>query len=240
MILNNPIFSDLSTYNPKETIPFYENVFGWTYYQSYGYYTAYLNSKEVSGLYETPAKFKQMRMPHFWMTYISVDNVDETVSKAQKLGGIIEMTESIDGFGKVALIRDLQGAGFTIYEGNSLGDARTQNTPNTLVWNELHVSNIQNIVPFYQGIFNWSFEFIGEDTVQIYNQDQDHIADILEIPNEMKGKYEYWISCFGVSNLEETHKAILENGGSLISDEGKRKLFTDNSGQAFFYVSSID
>lgn len=239
MALNNPIFADLSTYSPAETKPFYENVFGWTYYHSYGYNTAYLNSREVSGLYETPAKFKQMRMPHFWMTYISVDSVKATVEKAKALGGIIEMVDSIEGFGKVALIRDVQGAGFTIYEGDLLHDSRTTDVPNTLVWNELHVSDIQKVMTFYQGIFDWTFEPADEETINVFNENSEHVADILEIPNVMKGKYEYWISSFGVSNLKESGDLILENGGSLVSDEGHRKLFTDNSGEAFFYITQL-
>lgn len=239
MVLNNPIFSDLSTYNPEETIPFYENVFGWTYYHSYGYYTAYLNSKEVAGLYQTPDKFKQMRMPHFWMTYIAVNNVDTTVEKARTLGGIIEMTETIPGYGKVALIRDPKGAGFTVYEGDKLKNTRTTNVPNTLVWNELHVSDIPKVIPFYEGIFNWSFEINKHEIAHVFNHNHEHVTDILEIPNEMKGKYEYWISSFGVEDLKESQKKILENGGTLIFNEGHRILFADNSGQAFFYITEL-
>jgi len=78
---NNPFFADLSTYSPKETIPFYENVFGWKYYETANYFTAYQGNKEVCGLYETPEKFKQMRMPHFWMTYIQVSDVEQTITK---------------------------------------------------------------------------------------------------------------------------------------------------------------
>ena len=51
---NNFIFADLSTYTPKETMAFYQTVFGWTYYEADGYYSAYKGDKEICGLYETP------------------------------------------------------------------------------------------------------------------------------------------------------------------------------------------
>jgi predicted enzyme related to lactoylglutathione lyase len=239
MVYNNPIFADLSTYSPKETMPFHENVFGWSYYESYGYYTAYLNSKQVSGLYETPDKFKQMRMPHFWMTYISVNSVDETVAIAQSIGGIIEMQEHIDGFGKVALRRAPLGAGFTVYEGNVLQSTRTENTANTLVWNELHVSDIHKVIPFYESIFNWSFEMNDQGTAHVYNEATEPIANIMTIPNSMKGKYEYWISSFAVTNLKESLNLVIQNGGSVVFDEGHRILVTDNSRQAFFYITEL-
>lgn len=47
-----------------------------------------------------------MKMPHFWMTYIKVKNVKLIVDKAHLLGGIVEIEQTLEGFGKVALIRD--------------------------------------------------------------------------------------------------------------------------------------
>lgn len=235
---NNFIFADLSTYTPKETMVFYETVFGWTYYESDGYYSAYKGNKEICGLYETPEKFKQMRMPHFWMSYIQVNSVDQTVDKVKKLGGIIEMVdESV--LGKVALIRDPQGSGFTVYEGENLTHTRTQNEANTLIWNELHVSDAANVIPFYEGIFNWDFVNRGNGTYNIQTHNGDHIADLMEIPNDFKGKYEYWVCSFGVEDLSKTRDKILNLGGTLVSDEGDKILMTDNSQEAFFYVKEV-
>ncbi len=233
---NNPFFADLSTYSPKDTIPFYENVFGWKFYKENDYYTAFINNMPVVGLYETPEKFKQMRMPHFWMTYIQVNNANETVAVAKKLGGIIEMQDEIPYFGTIALIRDPQGAGFTIYEGEVLTNTRTRCTNNTLIWNELHVSEMDKVISFYEGIFNWNFESNRYGSVQVVNHNSEHIADIQEIPNILKGKYEYWVSCFGVHDLSSTKAKIVENGGKEVLNEGNRILFMDNSEQAFFYI----
>ncbi|MCG8583039.1 MAG: VOC family protein [Bacteroidales bacterium] len=238
MTPNTPFFADLSTYHPQESISFYQNVFGWSFYESHGYYTAYLGTKPIAGLYETPDKFKQMRMPHFWMTYISVNSVDETVSKARASGGIIEMQECINDIGKVALIRDPQGAGFTVYEGNVLQNTRNY-TPDNLIWNELHISNTDKVLTFYQSIFNWSFQPDDYGHLQVWNTNNEHIANILEIPNIMKGKYEYWVSCFGVSDLNKSRNKVLKNGGCVIFEEDHRILVSDNSGEAFFFIVEI-
>ena len=235
---NNFIFADLSTYTPKETMIFYETVFGWTYYESDGYYSAYKGNKEICGLYETPEKFKQMRMPHFWMSYIQVNSVGQTVDKAKKLGGIIEMVDE-SALGKVALIRDPQGSGFTVYEGENLTHTRTQNEANTLIWNELHVSDAANVIPFYEGIFNWVFVNRGNGTYNIQNHHSEYIADLMEIPNDFKGKYEYWVCSFGVEDLSKTRDKILKLAGTLVVDEGNRILMTDHSQEAFFYVKEV-
>lgn len=236
---NNIIYADLSTYTPKETISFYERVFGWVFYPEKNSYYAYLGEQPVIGLYETPEQFKKIQMPHFWMSYIQVNDAFNTVAKARKLGGIIEKKQDISGFGKVVLIRDPQGAGFTIYEGEKLTPTRTDHQANTLIWNELHISNAQNIIPFYEGIFDWTFHQKEQKHFKIYNGEQQYIADAIEIANEFKGKYEYWCCTFGVNNLPEIKNKILDNGGSVVIDEGERIMFTDNSGQAFFYVQEV-
>ncbi len=236
---NKIIFADLSTYTPRETMAFYSAVFNWDFVTNNSYSLAYKGNQQVVGLYETPDKFKQMRMPHFWMTYIQVEDVVETVNKARALGGIIELIDETNPVGAVALIRDPQGAGFTIYQGDQL-NSRTSNATNTLIWNELHVSDIKNIIPFYQGIFDWTFQETDQDIFQIYTKNGDYIADAMGIPNAFKGKYEYWVCTFGVENLTQSKAKILEQGGSLVFDEGERLLMTDNSGEAFFYIQEVD
>lgn len=236
---NTIIFADLSTYSPKVSMAFYEAVFGWNFYLEADYYVGFSGNNAVAGLYETPAKFQAMGMPHFWMTYIQVNSVEETVKNAKALGGIVEMQQTITDFGKVALIRDPQGAGFTIYEGDNLKSTRTDNVANTLIWNELHVSNISKIIPFYEGIFDWTFEKRSSEHFKIKSRNSDYIADARVISNEYKGKYEYWVCTFGVSNLEDTQQLVIKNGGHQVFDEGQCILMTDNSGEAFFYIRAV-
>lgn len=242
---NNFITADLSTYDPQQTMPFYQSVFGWTFHKqpatSDETHGAYLGNQEIASIYQTPEKFQKMNMPHFWMSYICVNDVAQTVATARSLGGIIE-AELDTGYGKVALIRDPQGAGFTVYQGDDLPVTRTKDQANTLIWNELHISDAKNIVPFYEGIFDWTFAQSDDEPshYRIVNGDGEYIADALEIPNEIKGKYEYWVCTFGVSDVRATKQAILDNGGTVIMDEGERIMMSDNSEQAFFYIQAVD
>lgn len=237
MNMNNFIWADLSSYHPTKTKQFYEAVFGWTYYNADGYLTAYNNDRQATGLYQTPPKFQEMKMPSFWMSYIQVDSVAETVEKARKLGAIIELVDTDNAIGGVALIRDILGAGFTVYEGNSL-NSRTKNTENSLIFNELHVSDAQKAVAFYQELFNWNIKKVYDNSFEVFNQNNEHIATINEIPNSLKSKYEYWICVFGVKDLKQTLKTIEGNGGNLIFDEGDRLLCSDGS-EAFFYIQNV-
>ena len=234
------VWVDLSTYHLKESIEFYSNVFEWNIIDSgSGYFIAYQNDIEVAGFYETPAFFKKINMPHFWMSYIQVDDCEKTVSIANRLGAKVEIADEAFYEGKISLIRDPQGAGFTIYDGQNFSTTRRQNSSHN-IWNELHVSNAADVIEFYELLFGW--KIINRDSDMRYpvlDSQGNQISSIHEIPNDIKGKYEYWAVSFASENLEETRNKILNQGGKIISKENERTLFTDLFGEAFFYVQEL-
>ena len=232
------IWADLSSYQPEKTKSFYENVFNWKYYETVNYLTAYKGSKETVGLYQTPMKFQEMKMPSFWMSYIQVDDVLKTVEKAKALGAIIELIDADNSFGGVALIRDILGAGFTVYDGSQL-NSRTKSEENTLIFNELHVSNASKSIGFYENLFDWNIVKVDKNSFDIVSsKTNEKIASIYEIENAIKSKYEYWVCTFGVKNLKLSIAKIIENKGNIIFDEGNRVLCSDGS-EAFFYIKEI-
>ena len=234
---NKFIWADLSSYQPEKIKPFYQNVFGWNFFGD-EYAIAFKEDKQVTGLYQTPSKFQAIKMPSFWMSYIQVKDVLETVEKAKSLGGIIELVDAENSTGKVALIRDTLGAGFTVYEGDKL-DSRTKSEENTLIFNELHVSDAQKAVDFYQGLFNWNFKRTNNFTAEVYSKSSNQrITAIHQIENTIKGKYEYWVCVFGVKNLKTTTQKIIANDGLIISEEENRTLCSDGS-EAFFYIQEV-
>ena len=235
---NTFIWADLSSYHPQKTKKFYEAVFNWKYYNDSEYLIAYKGFKEVAGLYQTPLKFQEMKMPSFWMSYIQVDNVLETVEEAKSLGGIIELVDTENQIGKVALIRDVLGAGFTVYEGNQL-NSKTQSEEHTLIYNELQVSNIQKAVDFYQRLFDWEFDWLDEHSVDVLcSQSGKKIASIYQVDSFIRGKYEYWVCTFGVKDVKKAMKKVTQNNGIIVFNEGNRALCSDGS-EAFFYIQEV-
>lgn len=234
--MNGFVWADLSTYNPVQSRGFYERVFGWRFHESSGYLVAMRDDREAVGMFETPAFFQKIRMPHFWMSYIAVDDTMEVANRARSEfpDAKVELTDEFYG-GKIALIRDPQGAGFTVYDGGKL-NSRISDAGH-LMWNELHVSDPNPVIPFYKRLFGW--EVVKTRSMaefQILGPDQNHISDIRVVPNSVKGKYEYWVCTFAVDDLHDTKAAIEECGGGVIVDEGKRVLMYDNSEEAFFYI----
>jgi len=230
------IWADLSTYGTKSSIDFYSDVFGWNLIDESGYFISTLDDLPIAGLYETPAFFKKIKMPHFWMSYFQVDSVTETSQIAASHGGKVEIN-NIDFYnGKISLIRDPLGAGFTIYEGKDLGLPRTLKN-NHIISTELHVSKLDEVMSFYNTIFDWRYVKNDENAYQIYIGDKLTNIRMMEIPKDFKGTYEYWVLTFKVKNVAESIKLIKKKGGQIINMESGRSMSSDNSGEAFFYIS---
>ncbi len=232
---NHFIYADLSTYDLIKSQQFYGDLFGWKYYNSgEDYLIAFTGKKEATGLYATPKKFQEMNMPSFWMSYIQVNDVLETVELARKNGGIIELVDLEASIGKIALIRDPAGAGFTVYEGDML-NVRTESTLNTLVWNELFVSDKSKVKSFYETIFHWKIKSQGSNRYSIVDTQGKEISAINEVPNSIKGKYEYWSVFFGVDNVSKSKEIAVQNGGSLVYEDSYSTVLADSFG-AFFHL----
>lgn len=126
--MNPFVWTDLSTYDLGQARRDYARLFGWTYSRGWSYDLALLGSDQVAGLYPTPQKMRAIQMPSFWMSYFQVEHLEPYVEAADAFEGAkIEVRpEAFSGSGRVALIRDPAGAGFTLYEGEPLNQARNK------------------------------------------------------------------------------------------------------------------
>ena len=225
----------LSTFDLGATKDFYAKVFGWQYHDEDGYQFAYTGNKQSAGIYIMPEKFQQMGMPSFWMSYISVTNIHDVVAQAKQMGGKVEIEPTDFGEqGQIALIRDPSGAGFTVWNGPDFDGKDGDGTHGRMVWNELYVSDASLVLDFYRTVFGWSFTvdraYDGE-RYDIRNGDGIQIAVLEVMPNEIKGKEEFWAPYFAVTDLAATLALIAQEGGQVLdkiaSDSGNLALVMD-------------
>jgi len=238
------IWADLSTFDMKSAKRFYHDCLGWQFEDiGDGYLVCNANQHASAGLYLMPEKFQQIGMPSFWMSYIQVENIDETVRVAEQQGAKIEVQpESAPGGGRIALIRDPAGAGFTCYEGDDLGGRNDSTTKGRMVWNELHVSDISKVKNFYATLFQWDIRSTSQaNRYEIYSSGQ-LIAGIQVTRNELKGDKEYWGVYFSVDNLQATQASIKSAGGQVVTEqpigEQPALLVYDSQGAAFYIVET--
>lgn len=113
------VWSDLTIPNADKVRDFYSEVFNWTAEEvDMGGYSDYSmkneNGEVVGGI--CFKKGMNNDFPPFWINYISVSNIKETLDKAQKLGAEIIVPPNPESSYKMAVIKDNAGAFIGIFE----------------------------------------------------------------------------------------------------------------------------
>ena len=103
-------WSELITTDPEASIAFYKKVFGWNtevmHMESMDYNIVKVGELAIGGIMKAPEG-----APVGWKTYVTVDNIDETVKLAESIGAKICMPPTdIPEVGRFAILIDPQGA----------------------------------------------------------------------------------------------------------------------------------
>ncbi len=109
---------ELMTGDVEGAKKFYAQLLGWTLEefpmeQGESYWVVKVGDEGVAGMMKTPPA--AAGVPPHWGVYITVDDVDTTVKKAEKLGAkILVPPTDIPQVGRFATLQDPQGAAFAI------------------------------------------------------------------------------------------------------------------------------
>lgn len=111
----NFYWNELLTRDVDKAKKFYGNVIGWTFNSMASpdgtYWVAKMGDKTVGGLFPLVSP-KFDGVPEAWMSYLSVDDVDERVKKAQAAGAkLMRPIFDIPGVGRIAILTEPGGAG---------------------------------------------------------------------------------------------------------------------------------
>ncbi len=119
-VVNEPntlCWNELTTRNPKESIEFYDAVFGWIAHTAAGpnpYTEFQLNGRAIAGMMVMEGDMWPAGMPNHWMVYFAVADTDASAAAAAKLGGTVSVPPTDIPPGRFAVITDPQGATFSI------------------------------------------------------------------------------------------------------------------------------
>ncbi|MEM9097788.1 MAG: VOC family protein [Pseudomonadota bacterium] len=225
---------DLSAYRPEVAKRFYSDLFGWSW-SGGDYDFASAGEVLVAGVFQMPPKLKEMGMPSFWMSYIAVSDVAETVAVAKAQGGKVEL-EAAD----YALIRDPLGAGFTVHSG--MGQtAPVSDAPGRRQGHGYFCSDLSAVTGFYEALFGWSFVPTKQGHAEIRTSKGALVASAQELPDDIRGKEQYWAVRFSVADLASATRTARMVGASRVLPtelpEGPALLVFDPDGAALFLVA---
>jgi predicted enzyme related to lactoylglutathione lyase len=156
-----------------------------------------------------------------WTSYVTVEDVEATVTRAAELGGVAE--------GGAA--RDPTGATLHFHAGDG---AERVNDAGCMVWNELATPDGERARAFYAELLDWSAETDDSGYATIKQGDQLNGG----IRPAQDGEPPHWLVYFSTEELDEATEAATEAGGKVVAGPfdlalGRIAVLEDPGGATF-------
>lgn len=159
-----------------------------------------------------------------WASYIKVEHAEETAEKVKEAGGSVFFgpADLPNESGRVAMLRDPQGAFIGIVEQQNHPGAQLVNEPGTWTWNNLMTRDAEKAKEFYGQVFGWTaFHHEqappGVDMWQVEGQrwPEGH-SGLMEIAEDMPAEMpSHWQVYFIVENADAAIEKAESKGAKL-------------------------
>jgi predicted enzyme related to lactoylglutathione lyase len=246
-----PSWVDLSTPDFDASASFYGTLFGWDVEaagppeETGGYAMFKRNGRQVAGI----GPIMQEGQPPVWSTYVSTDDADAAVARAQEAGGavVVEPTDVGDA-GRFAFVSHPAGGHVGLWQaGRNIG-AELVNEPGTLNWNELHTRDVEGAKAFYAALFGWGADdqAFGNATYTVLSLRDRAIGGMVAMPAGVPDEVPaYWLVYFMVEDCDAAVAKTEELGGSLtvpamdMEGVGRFATLADPHGIGFAVIAAV-
>jgi predicted enzyme related to lactoylglutathione lyase len=158
--------------------------------------------------------------PSAWITYVSVENADDTVARATKAGAtVFAGPMDVSDIGRMAVFADPGGAAIGVWQPKTFIGAELANEPGAFAWNELNTRDLPGAKAFYAEVFGWTPEDATMEGMQYteWKLGDKTIAGMLAMPDMVPAEVPpYWLVYFGVDDTDAVVARAVELGASTL------------------------
>ena len=155
---------ELATTNADSAKALYGALFDWTFDDQSPepgttYTIARRAGKDVAALYVLQSSQRQRGVVAHWNSYAAVKSADESALRVKVLGGtIFEAPFDVGPNGRMAIVKDPQGATLCLWEARAHPGAQIVGEIGTLCWTELATTDTNAAGHFYASLFGWAIK----------------------------------------------------------------------------------
>jgi predicted enzyme related to lactoylglutathione lyase len=238
---------ELSTTDQNAAKKFYSELFGWAINDvpmgPEDVYTMFqLNGRDVAAACGQQEEQISQGIPPNWLSYIAVENADETAKAITAAGGSL-MMEPFDVFdvGRMTVAQDPTGATFAIWQPRTHIGVGVKNELNAMCWQELATGDVEAAKKFYSTVFGWDPQTKGEGAAQyteIY-ADGKPIGGMMAIQAEWGNVPPNWTVYYDVADCDACVEKAKSLGANVcmppvdIPNVGRFAVLQDPQGAAF-------
>ncbi|MBJ6725501.1 VOC family protein [Geomesophilobacter sediminis] len=218
-------WTDLATTDPQGAKQFYAAVFGWKFVDNevgpgMTYTMAQLQGEDVAALYGMPEEELNGGGRPRWQSYVAVADADLVTGKAQELGGTI-LAPPFDVFshGRMAIIRDPQGAVFHLWQPRDHVGATLVGEEGTRCWSELMVRDPEDAARFYAGLFGWTTQRLegGPIPYTIFGQEGvEGVGGLMGFPPDCPEPSPAWLVYYLTWDCDAAARKVIDAQGKVL------------------------
>jgi uncharacterized protein len=193
------VWHDLTTDDLAASKKFYAALLGWEYTErsvlGRPYTVARIGKSPVAGMH-APNPDRGKTASH-WLSYMSVADVEATVTKAKAAGGdVLAGPLDVGTVGRAAVLKDPQGAPFGLVR-LSAGDPPDPPKPveGTFFWNEYLTHDLDATLAFYNGLFPYEMTTTKSESEAAYVvlKNNQARAGVFRLPDSRKNVPPNWL-----------------------------------------------
>jgi uncharacterized protein len=237
-----PCWVDVVCGDIGEAVIFYEELFGWRLGPTEGGYGVFtldgpgFTDAVVAGI--GPAEPGQRAV---WSTYVSVADIDATLSAAEQAGGtILQPATDVADAGRGGAFVDPTGATLSVWQPGAHIGARAAGVPGTRAWSELVTGDVAGAGRFYADVFGWR---IATATVNNTQYAVAHVGEVgvagIAVPPRSSGLSVHWSVTFAVADCDKAAEIVRSMGGRVtlgptdVPDVGRFAAVAAPGGETF-------
>jgi predicted enzyme related to lactoylglutathione lyase len=248
---------ELATTDQEAAKRFYAGLFGWSPQdlpigEGMTYTMLHHHGREAGALFRMRPEEAASAPPH-WTSYVAVESADATAARARELGGtFIHEPFDVMDVGRMAVVRDPQGAILSVWEAGRHGGVGVKGEPGAMCWNELATTDAAGAGAFYGGLFGWKRheQEMGSMTYTTFlrgdREQPEAVGGMYPLSPAMAGVPPHWLPYFMVEDADATATRAGELGATLvvpptdIPNVGRFAMIRDPQGAAFAVIRLVD
>jgi uncharacterized protein len=221
-----PCWLELAALDTAAARQFYGDLFGWTYAEMPSgpdmppYIIANAQNREAAAMYSMMKDQRDQGMPAFWLPYVAVASVDQTVPQIGALGGqIMSGPNDVPGAGRMAVALDPAGGAFAIWQAGGQPGARIVQEVGAMCWVELLARDVPKSEKFYTSLFGWKAtkqSMGGTLEYTVFNNGEAPAAGMMPNPAGAEDNVpQAWLGYFQVPDCDATVDKAKAGGGQV-------------------------
>ncbi len=228
------IWHDLVTPDLKQSQAFYKSLFGWSFEELTQGYTLIIHDNEyIGGI----AQHESNGSSAYWIPLMSVPDIDKAIKYTlQSEGKVLLKTFELPGRGRIAVVKDPQGAIFALAQTAAGDPADRKAGINEWLWNEIWTDEIMATKAFYSGLIGFQTgEYRSGEHAYQYLKYKD-VPRVGLIKNHHSGVANTWAAYIRVEDVAATVAQVEALGGKILMSpqadirHGSVAIITDPSG----------